>query len=72
MQRSRRRREPGRAQGKLSLPQGVQHGQLFLDGPRREPLPERALALQNFGRVEAHGVSPGNCFSKRFHASLKP
>jgi len=52
MQRSRSRREPGRAQGKFSLSQGVQYGQLFLAGPGPEALPELALALQNFSEVE--------------------
>ena len=63
---------PRRTNGERAFAEGVQHGELFRDGPGSEALPERALALQKFGEVEAHGVSLRNCFSKRCHASCNP
>ncbi|HMC27001.1 MAG TPA: hypothetical protein VKM56_04310 [Verrucomicrobiae bacterium] len=56
--------------GECAFTQGIEHSQFFFDGAAREALAERALALQDFGQVEGHGVR--NCFSNRCHAAFNP
>lgn len=56
---------PRRSNHERAFEQGVQHRELFSNGPGGEALPELVLALQNSGKIEGHGVLPKNRFSKR-------
>jgi hypothetical protein len=42
--------------GKLPFMQHVERGQFLNDGPRGKLPPKRALAFQDFGQVECHGL----------------
>src|SRR5439155_9659343 len=59
------RRGPRRTNGERAFAQVVAQGELFSNGPGGEALAEPAFALQNFGNIESHGVSPRNRFIER-------